>query len=106
MFQYDLLESLIAQSGKTKTYLCKQMGRPPYYLRDVIKQKNKIPDDLQEILAQELGTTVAALNGEKEKPTPEGELSGKALELVQLFEKASPELRAAALAVLRAAEDK
>lgn len=60
-------------------------------------------------IADKYNVSVEWLKGEtdiKEKPAPKGELSGKAAELVELFEKASPELRAAALAVLRAAENK
>lgn len=76
MFDYDKLDELIKQSGKTKSHLCRTMGKPVYYLRDVINQKTLIPDDLQIILANELGTTVEYLNGisdQKEKnPTPEG----------------------------------
>ena len=59
-------------------------------------------------ISDKYNVSVEWLKGEtdiKEKPTPKGELSGKAAELVELFEKASPELRAAALAVLRAGEN-
>lgn len=75
MFDYARLEQLISESGKTKTHLCKVMGKPSYYLRDVFKQKTAIPADLQEILAKELETTVSYLNGEEENkksPAPEG----------------------------------
>lgn len=75
MFDYDKLAELIDKSGKSKAHLCRKMGKPEYYLRDVLKQKTIIPDDLQIILAKELGTTVEFLNGieEKEKsPTPDG----------------------------------
>ena len=41
---------------------------------------------------------------EKEKPAKHGELTDKQLHLLKLFENASPELRAAALAVLESAE--
>lgn len=60
-------------------------------------------------IADKYNVSVEWLKGEtdiKEKPIPKDELSGKAAELVELFEKASPELRAAALAVLRAADEK
>lgn len=67
MFDYDKLAVLIEQSGKTKTHLCKAMGKPGYYLRDVLKQKTAIPDELQTILAKELGTTVEYLNGKFEQ---------------------------------------
>lgn len=62
MFNYGKLEEAIASSGKKKTYLCQRLNRPPYYLRDVIKQKNAIPEEYQKILAEELGVTVNYLN--------------------------------------------
>lgn len=71
LFNYDKLADAIERSGKTKTYLCQKLGRPAYYLRDVIKQKNAIPPEYQTILAHELGVTVEYLNDsaeQKEKP--------------------------------------
>lgn len=41
---------------------------------------------------------------EKEKPAKHGELTDKQVHLLKLFENASPELRAAAMAVLESAE--
>lgn len=77
MFNYNKLEESIKRSGKTKTYLCKQLGRPPYYLRDVIRQRNTIPAEYQEILAREIGVTVSYLNDieeeQKNTPTPKSE---------------------------------
>lgn len=67
MFNYDKLKAAIEASGKSKTYLCKRLERPPYYLRDVIRQKNNIPDEYQKILATELGVTVEYLNDQNEK---------------------------------------
>lgn len=67
MFNYDKLAGLIESSGKSKAYLCRKVGKPEYYLRDVIKQKNKIPDDIQAILAEELNVTVEYLNDLDEK---------------------------------------
>lgn len=67
LFNYDKLKAAIEASGKSKTYLCKRLERPPYYLRDVIRQKNNIPDEYQKILATELGVTVEYLNDQNEK---------------------------------------
>ena len=67
MFNYDKLKTLIDESGKTKTFLCKKLGREPYYLRDVLKQKTAIPYEYQVILARELNVTVDYLNDEEEK---------------------------------------
>lgn len=94
MFNYDKLEQAIAESGKTKTYLCKQMGRPAYYLRDVVKQKNSIPEELQKILAEELGVSVEWLNDEtdkKEKPDEIAGLSERDIRILNIMRKLSDE---------------
>lgn len=87
MFNYDKLKDAIEQSGKSKAYLCRKLNRPEYYLRDVLKQKNIIPQEYQEILAKELGVTVAWLNDElppetKKAPVPEDEGLQEYLELM------------------------
>lgn len=76
MFNYDKLNNLIKVSGKTKTFLCRQIGREPYYLRDVFRQRTTIPMEYQQILARELGTTVEYLNDEEEKEKPATEVTG------------------------------
>lgn len=76
MFNYDKLADLIKASGKTKTFLCKQLGREPYYLRDVLKQKTAVPYEYQVILAKELNTTVEYLNDEETKK-PATEVTGE-----------------------------
>ena len=76
MFNYDKLDTLIDESGKTKSFLCRQMGKPVYYLRDVLKQRTAIPLELQEILARELGVTVAYLNDEEQTKKPVTEVTG------------------------------
>lgn len=76
MFNYDRLKQAIEESGKTKTYLCKQLGRQSYYLRDVMKQKSEIPLHYQEILASELGVTVGYLNDLEEKSPPSEKENG------------------------------
>lgn len=76
MFNYDKLDTLIDESGKTKSFLCRQMGKPVYYLRDVLKQRTAIPLELQEILARELGVTVAYLNDEEQTKKPATEVTG------------------------------
>lgn len=70
MFNYDRLKQCIDESGKTKSYLCRCLGRPDYYLKYVIRQKNSIPWNYQEILARELGTTVEYLNGLTDEKSP------------------------------------
>ena len=104
MFDYDKLAELIDKSGKSKAHLCRKMGKPEYYLRDVLKQKTIIPDDLQIILAKELGTTVEFLNGieEKEKPLTNGEgLDAETIELREIWDSADQEERDALLAMAK-----
>ena len=108
MFNYDKLEQAIAESGKTKTYLCKQMGRPAYYLRDVVKQKNSIPEELQKILAEELGVSVEWLNEEtdkKEKPDEIAGLSENEIELLNLFRQLSSQEQGLFLKMFRAKQE-
>lgn len=60
-----------------------------------------------EAVSSYIGVPVSELTGEEQKEKPPahgGELSTEAEELIRLFDLASPELRAAALAVLRSAE--
>lgn len=93
MFNYDKLKEAILQSGKSKSFLCRKLDRPEHYLRDVLKQKNKVPIEYQEILAKELGVTVAWLNDEEEMsikkaPDPKAEgLTAKQIELIELVKQ-------------------
>ena len=83
MFNYDKLDTLIDESGKTKSFLCRQMGKPVYYLRDVLKQRTAIPLELQEILARELGVTVAYLNDEETNKKPATEVTGEGMDVIR-----------------------
>lgn len=75
---FDRLDKLIEETGKSKSYLCRSIGKNRYYLRDAKKLNLNVPDDAVETLAAELGTTADYLTGLsdiKEKPTlNEGEL--------------------------------
>lgn len=74
----------------------------------------KVPGDILEPLADILHTTPAALMGWESPDTPAGKQEPAAqagsrftpeqAELIRLFQAASPEIRAAALAVLRSAK--
>lgn len=106
MFNYDKLQLAIKKSGKTKTYLCEQLGRPPYYLRDVIKQKNQIPIEFQNILAKELSVSVSWLNDEEENknpaPTNEDGLSETKRDAIRKITNASDEEVARFIKILEA----
>lgn len=105
LFNYDKLADAIEQSGKTKTYLCQKLGRPAYYLRDVIKQKNAIPPEYQTILAHELGVTVEYLNDsaeQKEKPAHDvDELDKETIELREIWDNSDADERQALLEMAR-----
>lgn len=68
MFNYNRMESMIAQSGKTKLHLCRAMGVSKTYLRDAKKQGTDISGEKLQILAAELNTTPEYLRGETDDP--------------------------------------
>ena len=94
VFDYERLKQAIEESGKTRTYLCGKLGRPAYYLRDVIRQRNAIPEDYQLILAEELDVTVEWLRGETDEKKPatvSGSGSGSRDKLLELLPNISDE---------------
>lgn len=68
LFNYNRMESMIAQSGKTKLHLCRAMGVSKTYLRDAKKQGTDISGEKLHILAAELNTTPEYLRGETDDP--------------------------------------
>lgn len=68
MFNYDRMNELIKKSGKTKLFLCGQLGKGKTYLRDAEKQKTNISGETLRILASELNTTPEYLTGETDTP--------------------------------------
>ena len=79
-------EKLIEDAGKSKSYLCRIIGKNRYYLRDAKKLNLNVPDDVIETLAAELGTTADYLTGQsdiKEKPPAEaGDIRKQAEEII------------------------
>lgn len=67
-FNYDRMNALIKKSGKTKLFLCGQLGKGKTYLRDAEKQKTNISGETLRILASELNTTPEYLTGETDAP--------------------------------------
>lgn len=64
---YDRLESLIKESGKSKAYLCAKVNRGRYYMRDLKNANTNVPEETVEIWANELGTTPEYLTGESDE---------------------------------------
>lgn len=94
MFNYDRMNELVKKSGKTKLFLCGQLGKGKTYLRDAEKQKTNISGETLRILAAELSTTPEYLTGEtddpsaKKQPTVSGGLSGIDPELIEFLSTA------------------
>ena len=100
---YDRLESLIKEAGKTKAYLCAKVNRGRYYRRDLKNANTNVPEETVEIWADELGTTPEYLTGEsdeKEKPAAQ---KGDELppEFASLFSCLTPEQKELVLATMR-----
>ena len=83
---FDRFDNLIKESGKSKSYLSRKVNKPVYYLKDAKKCNINIPDDILEVFASELNTTVDYLTGKsdiKEKsPAEAGDLDAESSALV------------------------
>lgn len=103
---FDRFDKLVEETGKSKSHLCRCIGKTRYYLRDAKKANINIPDDLVAVLAEELYTTPEYLIGVtdiKEKPPASAreierqadELIGKMSheQLIELIAKAAEKLR-------------
>lgn len=92
MFNYDRMNELVKKSGKTKIFLCSQIGKGKTYLRDAEKQNTNISGNTLALLASELNTTPEYLTGEtddpsikKFQPTGSGELELVASEVLDFL---------------------
>ena len=93
-----------AKKGIRPTPACKECGVGGSFLNNIERGQRPSVDAVQR-LAKYLGVTTSDLLGEK--ITADGEVGGMSeemKEIVNLYDKASPELQAAALTMLRAAE--
>lgn len=83
---FDRFDKLVKESGKSKSYLSRKVNKPVYYLKDAKKCNINIPDDILEVFALELNTTVDYLTGKsdiKEKsPAEAGDIRKQAEELI------------------------
>lgn len=100
------VKKLCFEKNIRPTNVCKESGVGGSFLSDIARGQTPSVAKVQ-MLAQYLGVTTSELLGEEEKPTPtygDG-LSEEMLEVIRRYKAAPPALRAAALAVLRAAEE-
>lgn len=98
------IEKYCKRKGVKPTPACRDSGAGPNFLQD-IKGEKDISARRLTMLAEYLGVTTSDLLGE-EKPAGEkaSGLSEEMIEIIELYDKASPEMQAAALGMLRAAE--
>lgn len=93
-----------AKNGIKPTPACREAGVGGSFLNNIERGQKPSVEAVQK-LAKYLGVTTSELLGEK---IPVGDqsdgLSEEMIEVIKLYDKASPELQAAALAMLRAAE--
>lgn len=104
MWHYERFDALRKAQGKTKKYMADLVGRKDYYIRD-LKGAGDPPIEYVQTWADDLGTTPAYLLGktdQKEKPADlsVNGLSAEQQRIIDLWSAASPEIRAAARAVL------
>lgn len=90
--------------GLKPTPACREAGVGSSFLNSIERGQTPSVGAVQK-LAKYLGLTTSELLGE-EKPTGDQSsgLSKEMMEIIELYDKASPELQAAALGMLRAAE--
>lgn len=101
------IQKICKERGTNPTVAGRESGAGETMVTN-LKRKGTLPSiEKFQLLAQYLGVTTSELLGEGEKPTPmygDG-LSEEMLEVIRRYKAAPPALRAAALAVLRAAEE-
>ena len=100
---YDRLESLIKESGKSKAYLCAKVNRGRYYMRDLKNANTNVPEETVEIWADELGTTPEYMTGESDEKEKHDDQKGDELspEFASLFSCLTPEQKELVLATMR-----
>lgn len=97
------IKTLSEKKGVKPTIACKESGVGGSFINDIERGRRPIVTKVQK-LAEYFGVTTSDLLGE-EKPAEEtGGLSKEMREIIELYDKASPEMQAAALGMLRAAE--
>lgn len=93
-----------AKNGIKPTPACQASGVGSSFLNNIERGQKPSIEAVQR-LAQYLGVTTSELLGEEKPASTEfSGLSKEMIEIIELYDKASPELQAAALAMLRAAE--
>ena len=63
---FERLDMLLRRSGKSKAYLCRMLGRSPYYLRDAKRVGTKLKTEDIELIASELECSPEYLCGQSD----------------------------------------
>lgn len=77
MVDFNRLEGLIKEQGRTKAFLCDKAGKRRNYITDARAGNGSISDEALAIFALELGTTVAYLTGESDEVRAEEKPAGQ-----------------------------
>ena len=104
---YQRIDMLCTEHGISGYKLCKTVGMSPGQLTDLKmgRQATLSAVNVNKI-ANYFGVSVDyLLTGESEPEEPEQVMSDEELTIVNLYKIASPEMRAAAMAILKAAEE-
>lgn len=111
MFRYDRMNALAHEKGIKKAHICRELGKPVYYLRDTERNGTDINGESLKIIADILGTTPEYLSGnseEKEIPALENEsgagtLTGEEARFLNAARRMRPDQRAFLLELVEAA---
>lgn len=94
MVDFSRLDQMVKAQGKKYSYLCELIGHKRNYISSARAGNGTLSTPELEVLAQELGTTVAYLTGETDDKAPEG-ISQQDLEHLAAYHAADDATRAA-----------
>ena len=101
---WHMCDSIISMCGRDMKQLIGFV--PGDIIIEIRNREYRFPGTTAAQIAEHLNISVDALLGKKNKPTDDGELSPDVLEIIKLYEAASPEIRAAVMAALRTSAGK
>lgn len=70
LFRYDRMNTLVQETGVSKSHICRKLGKSRYFLRDSEKYNTDIQGESLQIIADALGTTPEYLSGETDEKNP------------------------------------
>ena len=94
MVDFTRLDQLVKAQGKKYAYLCELIGHKRSYISNARVGNGTLSDRDIEVLAKELGTTVAYLTGASDDQSPEG-ITQRDFDLLAAYHAADTATRAA-----------